>query len=218
LVTGFERFGKEYSNPTERLARSFDGRTVGGEKIVGRVLPVSYRKVGTSLRLILDKEKPDVVVATGLAGGRTDVSVERVGVNAMDAQIPDNDGFSPHDAAVVKGGPAAYLSTFPCSKIVEDLRGKGVPATLSYSAGTFICNALLYHLLHYAQRRGIPKKAGFLHFPYLPTDVVSRESPFGMSKPSMSFPLMEKAVEVAVLDCLHGSTKSHGSRSQGIGG
>jgi pyroglutamyl-peptidase len=126
----------------------------------------------------------------------------------MDARIPDNDGFSPKDAAVVEGGPAAYLSTFPCSRIVEDLRGKGVPATLSYSAGTFICNALLYHLLHYAQGRGIPKKAGFLHFPYLPTDVVSKESILGMSKPSMPFPLMEKAVEVAVLDCFHGLRNS----------
>ena len=209
LVTGFERFGDEDSNPTDRLARSLDGKTVGGEEVAGKVLPVSYRKVGTSLRLILERERPDVVVATGLAGGRADVSVERVGVNVMDARLPDNDGFSPHDVPVVKGGPAAYLASIPCSKIVEDLRGRGIPAVLSYSAGTFICNALLYHLLRHAKGRGIPKKAGFLHFPYLPIDVASKESAFGVSKPSMSYALMEKAVEVAVRDSLHALAERH---------
>jgi pyroglutamyl-peptidase len=202
LVTGFEPFGKEDSNPTDRLTRAFDGRSIGRSKVVGRVLPVSYRRVGTSLRLILEKEKPEVVVATGLWGGRTDLTVERIAVNVMDARIPDNDGFSPRDSPVVKGGPAAYLSTFPYTRIVQDLRREGVPATLSYSAGTFICNALLYHLLHYAHRHGIPKLGGFLHVPHLPTDVVSKEGAFGMSRPSMSFLLMEKAVEVAVLDSL----------------
>ncbi|MGA1974421.1 MAG: pyroglutamyl-peptidase I [Conexivisphaerales archaeon] len=202
LVTGFEPFRKENSNPTERLARAFEGRSIGESMVTGRVLPVSYRRVGTSLRLILKKEKPEVVVATGLWGGRTDVTVERVAVNIMDARIPDNDGFSPKDSKVVKGGPAAYFSTFPYTRIVADMRRDEVPATLSYSAGTFICNALLYHLLHYAHRHGIPKLGGFLHVPNLPTDVVSKEGAFGMSKPSMSFTLMEKAVEVAVLDSL----------------
>ena len=202
LVTGFEPFRKEDSNPTERLARSFEGRSIGESMVAGRVLPVSYRRVGTSLRLILEKEKPEVVVATGLWGGRTDVTVERIAVNVMDARVPDNDGFSPRDSPVVKGGPAAYFSTFPYTRIVADMRRDGVPVTLSYSAGTFICNALLYHLLHYAHRHGIPKLGGFLHVPNLPTDVVSKEGAFGMSKPSMSFTLMEKAVEVAVLDSL----------------
>ena len=202
LVTGFERFGKEDSNPTDKLARAFDGRSIGKSKVVGRVLPVSYRRVGTSLRLILEKEKPEVVVATGLWGGRTDMTVERIAVNVMDARIPDNDGFSPRDSPVVKGGPAAYLSTFPYTRILADMRREGVPATLSYSAGTFICNALLYHLLHYAHRYGIPRLGGFLHVPNLPEEVISKQGAFGMSKPSMSFTLMEKAVEVAVLDSL----------------
>jgi pyroglutamyl-peptidase len=202
LVTGFERFGKEDSNPTDRLAKAFDGKSIGKSKVVGRVLPVSYRRVGTSLRLILEKEKPEVVVATGLWGGRTDMTVERIAVNVMDARIPDNDGFSPKDSPVVKGGPTAYLSTLPYARIVADMRREGVPATLSYSAGTFICNALLYHLLHYGHRHDIPKLGGFLHVPNLPTEVVSKEGTFGMSKPSMSFTLMVKAVEVAVLDSL----------------
>lgn len=202
LVTGFEPFRREDSNPTERLARAFEGRSIGESMVAGRVLPVSYRRVGTSLRLILEKEKPEVVVATGLWGGRTDVTVERIAVNVMDARIPDNDGFSPKNSQVVKGGPAAYFSTLPYSRIVADMRRDEVPATLSYSAGTFICNALLYHLLHYAHRHGIPKLGGFLHVPNLPMDVVSKEGAFGMSKPSMSFTLMEKAVEVVVLDSL----------------
>jgi pyroglutamyl-peptidase len=204
LVTGFEPFGKEDSNPTDRLARAFDGRSIGKSGIVGRVLPVSYRRVGTSLRLILEREKPEVVVATGLWGGRTDLTVERVAVNVMDARVADNDGFSPRDSPVVRGGPAAYLSTFPCMKMVADMRREGVPATLSYSAGTFICNALLYHLLHYAHKRSTPKLAGLLHVPYLPADVVSKEGTYGMSRPSMSFALMVKAVEVAVIDGLDG--------------
>jgi pyroglutamyl-peptidase len=202
LVTGFEPFGKEDSNPTDRLAKAFDGRSIGGSKVAGEVLPVSYRRIGASLRLILEKEKPEVVVATGLWGGRTDVTVERIAVNVMDARIPDNDHFSPTDLPVVKGGPAAHLSTFPYTRIVADLRREGVPATISYSAGTFICNALLYHLLDYSHKHGIPKLGGFLHVPNLPTDVVSKQGAFGMSKPSMSFALMEKAVEVAVLDSL----------------
>jgi len=200
LVTGFEPFGKEKANPTEKLARTLDGRCIGGFEVVGAVLPVSYRRVGESLREVLAKEEPDVVVATGLWGGRTDISVERVAVNVMDARIPDNDGFSPRDSPVVRGGPAAYLSTFPYAKILSDLRKAGVPATLSYSAGTFICNALFYHLLHQSNRTGLPKLAGFLHVPNEPEAVVAREGSFGMSKPSMSLELLQEAVGLAVRD------------------
>jgi pyroglutamyl-peptidase len=196
LVTGFEPFGKEDSNPTAKLANAFDRRRIGESRIVGRVLPVSYRRVGTSLRLLLEEEEPDVVVATGLWAGRTDLTVERVAINVMDARIPDNDGYGPRNAAVVRGGPAAYLSTFPCTKIVTDMKEEGVPATLSYSAGTFICNSLLYHLLHHSHKHAIPKLAGFLHVPYMPEQVVSKEGSSGMSRASMSFALMEKAVAV----------------------
>jgi pyroglutamyl-peptidase len=202
LVTGFEPFGKELGNPTEELAKVFDGRRVGHCVVVGEVLPVSYRRVGRRLHEALESEKPDVVVSTGLWGGRTDVTVERVAVNVMDARIPDSEGFSPKDSPVVKGGPAAYLSTFPYAKILADLKKAGVPVTLSYSAGTFICNALLYHLLHESERSGIPRIAGFIHVPNDPDSVTSKEGSFGMSRPSMSFELMEKAVELAVQDSL----------------
>jgi pyroglutamyl-peptidase len=202
LVTGFEPFGKDDSNPTEKLARVFDGRMLGGFDVVGEVLPVSYQRVGKSLRQVLAKEKPEVVIATGLWAGRTDVTVERVAVNIMDARIPDNDGYRPRDSVVIRGGPAAYLSTFPHACIMADLRKARIPATLSYSAGTFICNALLYHLLHVSERSHLPVLGGFLHVPSDPESVSIKEGAFGMSKPSMSFETMEKAVEVAVSDAI----------------
>ncbi len=208
LVTGFEAFGKDRSNPTERLARAFDGKRIGGFEVVGEVMPVSYRRIGVSLRKSLDREGPDAVVATGLWKGRTDVTVERVAVNVMDARIPDNDGYRPKDSPVVRGGPAAYLSTFPYHEILAHLREAGVPSTLSYSAGTFICNALLYHVLHESAKRGIPRLAGFLHVPNDPRSVTLKEGAFGMSKPSMSFELMETAVRVALQDTATASEKA----------
>ncbi len=200
LVTGFEPFGGERNNPTERLAKAFDGREIGGFEVVGRIFPVSYRRVGKRLSETLAAVKPDAVIATGLWGGRTDVTVERVAVNVMDARIPDNDGFRPKDAAVVKGGPAAYFSTIPCDRILVDLRKAGVPATLSYSAGTFICNALLYLLLDQAGKRSAPMLAGFLHVPNDPLSVTTGAGSYGMSKPSMSFDTLERAVSIAVKD------------------
>jgi pyroglutamyl-peptidase len=212
LVTGFEPFGKEKSNPTEKLAKAFDGSRISSFEVVGAVLPVSYRRVGNSLREILTREGPDAVVATGLWAGRTDVTVERIAVNVMDARVPDSDGFSPKDSPVVRGGPAAYLSSFPYSKILSDLRKAGVPATLSYSAGTFICNALLYHLLHQSHKTGLPQLAGFLHVPNEPRSVVAREGSFGMSRASMSFELVRDALSIAVKDTVQAAKRGPGAR------
>jgi pyroglutamyl-peptidase len=208
LVTGFEAFGKEKTNPTAKLAAGLDGKRVLGSRIVGVVLPVSYRRVGESLRTALDEHKPDVVLGTGLWGGRSDVTVERVGINLMNARMPDNDGFLPKDVPIIAGGPAAYFSSLPHRKIIEHLRKAGIPATASYSAGTFICNALLYHLMNASAREGVPRIGGFLHVPNEPAEVALREGAFGMSKPSMALPLMQKAVEVAIIESLGALSRS----------
>ncbi|HVP23922.1 MAG TPA: pyroglutamyl-peptidase I [Conexivisphaerales archaeon] len=218
LVTGFEPFGKEESNPSQKLAEAMDGARIGDYDVAGVVLPVSYRRVGASLGEALESEAPDVVISTGLWAGRTDVTVERVALNVMHARIPDNDGYEPKDSPVVRGGPAAYLSTFPYAAILEDIREAGVPATLSYSAGTFICNALLYHVLHQSKTKGVPLVAGFLHVPNDPASIVYREGHFSMSRASLPFDLMEKAVRLAISDSIAALGKAptrgrHGRRA-----
>lgn len=126
LVTGFVPFGDGSSNPSGKLARSLDGRTVAGAKVRSAVLPVSYGKVAGALLSAIEKAKPDIVIGTGLWGGRTDVTIERVALNLAEARIKDNDEYQPIDRPLVEGGPAAYFLTIPVRKISERLRSEEI--------------------------------------------------------------------------------------------
>lgn len=161
LCTGYEPFGDHETNPSERVARELDGTTVAGHEVVGAVLPVEFDRVSDELAALVEEHDPEAVVATGLAAGRTTVSVERVGVNVDDAvTVPDNADDSPHDERIAPAGADAHLATIPVVESVEALLDAGIPARVSNSAGTHCCNHALYSLL---ENHDVP--AGFVHLP-----------------------------------------------------
>jgi pyroglutamyl-peptidase len=167
LVTGFEPFGGDRVNPSFEALRRLPPR-LGVLDIATRSLPVVYGAALPALRAAIAATAPDIVLCAGLAGGRAELSLERVAINIDDARIPDNDGNQPIDRPVVAGGPAAYFATLPIKAAVAALREAGLPAAVSNSAGTFLCNHIFYGLMHEAAKAGHPFRGGFLHLPYLP--------------------------------------------------
>jgi pyroglutamyl-peptidase len=167
LVTGFEPFGGDRVNPSFEALRRLPPR-FGVLDIATRSLPVVYGAALPALRAAIVATAPDIVLCAGLAGGRAELSLERVAINIDDARIPDNDGNQPIDRPVVAGGPAAYFATLPIKAAVAALREAGLPAAVSNSAGTFLCNHIFYGLMHEAAKGGHPFRGGFLHLPYLP--------------------------------------------------
>ena len=166
LLTGFEAFGGETVNPSLRIVEALDGESIGGARVRALVLPVEFGRSARVLRAALRRHAPARVVALGQAGGRAALSIERVAINVDDARIPDNAGARPIDRPVVRGGPAALFSTLPVKAIVAALRARGVPAEVSQTAGTFVCNHVFYALQH--ALAGTRVRSGFVHLPYLP--------------------------------------------------
>ena len=167
LVTGFEPFGGDAENPSAQVAQALHCRTIDGVPVIGTVLPCVFGAALDILRPALDRQRPQLVLALGLAAGRAAFSLERVAINVDDARIPDNAGARPIDVPVVANGPAAYFTTLPVKAMVAALRDAGHPAELSHSAGTFVCNHVFYGLQH-ALRRRRSTRSGFMHLPLLP--------------------------------------------------
>ena len=167
LVTGFEPFGGETINPSGQVARALHGRRIGGAAVVGIELPCAFGEAIAVLRDALATHRPQLVLALGQAGGRCELSLERVAINLDDARIADNRGAQPIDEPVQAGGPAAYFTTLPIKTIVAALRQAGYPASVSHSAGTFVCNHAFYGLQHLLAGQ-IGVRSGFMHLPYLP--------------------------------------------------
>ena len=166
LLTGFEPFGGEATNPSAYAVRALHGRTLGGCRVEARVLPVVFGVALKELRAHLRELNPCLVIATGLAGGRKEVSLERIAINVDDARIPDNRGAQPVDLPVEENGPAAYWSTLPIKAIVAELRARDIPAGVSQTAGTFVCNHVFYGLMHSLAQAGGAARGGFIHLPY----------------------------------------------------
>lgn len=167
LLTGFEPFGGEDTNPAWEAVRVLQGARIGGRVVQTRCLPVVFGAAATALRAALAQTRPALVVCVGQAGGRAAVSLERIAINLDDARIPDNAGNRPVDMAVVAGGPAAFFSTLPVKRLCRDLVHAGIPAELSATAGTYVCNHVFYALMHALRRRpGV--RGGFVHIPYSP--------------------------------------------------
>jgi len=166
LVTGFAPFDGESVNPSWQAARRLEGWMVGGRLVAAREIPCAFGASLGSLEALVEEIRPEAVIAVGQAGGRADFSVERVAVNLDDAERPDNEGRQPVDRPVIEGGPAAYFSSLPVKAIVAALREAGLPASLSNSAGGFVCNHLFYGACHLRETRFPAMKAGFIHVPY----------------------------------------------------
>jgi pyroglutamyl-peptidase len=194
LVTGFEAFTPHKVNPTEELARSLEGHRVGGAVVRTAVLPVHHDDAARRVSGLLDTLHPDAVLHLGLAGGRARIALERVGVNVMDYAVPDNSGCQKRDEPCVPSGPAAYLATVPVRAIVERLTEAGIPAYVSDTAGTYLCNQTLYTTLHAVAGMSAPPRVGFLHVPLSPEMVAAS----GLDEPSMDLAVMRRAVELAL--------------------
>jgi pyroglutamyl-peptidase len=164
LLTGFEAFGGAARNPTEEIVRALDGATIARRRVVGVVLPCVFGEAVAELRRQRRRCRPELVLCLGLAAGRSDITPERVAINVDDARIADNAGRQPIDRPVVRRGPAAYWSTLPIKTMVAALRAHGLPASVSQTAGTFVCNHVFYALMH-ALRRGRGVRGGFVHVP-----------------------------------------------------
>jgi pyroglutamyl-peptidase len=194
LVTGFEPFGGDAVNPSLELAKAVDGSAAGDCAIRGIVLPVEHRAAREAMGAALGDPALVAVLHLGLAGGRARLALEQVAVNAMDYAIADNAGVRIAGEPCVPGGPAAYFATLPLRAMDEALRAEGIPAYVSYTAGTFLCNQTLYWTLHEIARRALPMRAGFLHVPWLPAMVAAH----GREEPSMDLALMRRGVEIAL--------------------
>jgi len=174
LLTGFEPFGGEQSNPSWLAVQQLDGYQLDDEvQIVSRQLSCVFEQSQQELKAALAELNPVLVLALGQAGGRTELCFEKVAINFIDARIADNAGQQPVGRPVVTDGPTAYFTTLPIKAMVNSLKQHGIPATVSYTAGTYVCNTVFYALMH--QLKNSPKvRAGFLHIPYAPEQAVGK--------------------------------------------
>ena len=170
LLTGFEPFGGDALNPSWLAAQALHGRRIAGHRVVAAQLPTVFGASLERLDALLHRHRPALVVCLGLAAGRAALSLERVAINVQDARMPDNAGAEPVDAPVVPGGPAAYFSTLPIKAMRAAAQAAGVPAEVSQTAGTFVCNHVFYGLMHrLATEPALAgARGGFVHVPLLP--------------------------------------------------
>lgn len=194
LLTGFEPFAGDAVNPSGEVAKALDGRRVGDEVVRAVVLPVHHVDAAPMVARLVDEMAPRAIVHLGLAAGRARIALERVAINVMDFDIPDAAGYRATGEACVAGGPAAYFSTLPLRAIREALTADGVPAYVSSTAGTYLCNQTLYTTRHLLEGRGLGTLAGFIHLP-LSSSMVAAS---GLDQPSMEISLMLRAVEIAL--------------------
>jgi len=192
LVSGFDPFGGEKVNPAIESVKKLPDTILGAE-IIKLEIPTVIGKSIQKIEEAVELHKPDVVISVGQAGGRTDITVERVGVNVDDCRIPDNEGNQPIDEKIVKDGPDAYFVTLPIKAMVEHIQKKGVPASVSNTAGTFICNHVTYGVRHLAETKYPEMRTGFIHIPFLPQQVLDKK---GM--PSMELDVIVKGLVAAI--------------------
>lgn len=171
LVTGFAPYGGRGRNPSAEIAAALDGRSLGGMAVVGRQLPVSLEGIGSALSALIEEIQPRVVISLGLWPGAPLIRIERVALNLADFEIADNAGRLASDEPILGNGATALYASLPIRKIERALLEAGIPARISNTAGTFLCNACLYTLLSAAGAGPRPALAGFIHVPYLPEQV-----------------------------------------------
>src|SRR5580692_5111516 len=193
LVTGFEPFGGDGVNPSLEALRLLPSR-LGALEITTAALPVVFDEALPALRKAIAAAIPDLVLCVGLAGGRAELSLERVAINVDDARIPDNAGNRPIDDPVVAGAPTAYFATLPIKAAVAAMREAGLPAAVSNTAGTFLCNHVFFGLMHEAAIGGGRFRGGFLHVPYLPSQAARQ-----LGVPSMALEQIVEGIEIILV-------------------
>jgi pyroglutamyl-peptidase len=198
LFTGYEPFGEYETNPSARLAHDIDDLTFESATVIGRELPVVFDEALPLVVAAIEEHDPDVILSTGLMPEREVISVERVGINVRDYDgVPDNEACEPVDTPVDVDGPDAYFSTLPVRDLVDLSNEAGVPARISNTAGTHLCNNILYATRHYVETNDLDIDSGFVHVPYSHAQVARREEP----APSMCYDAMRRSM-LAMLERL----------------
>lgn len=193
LITAFDPFGGDEINPALEAVKLMKDE-ISGAKIVKLEVPTVFNKSIDKVVEAIEQENPDVVLNIGQAGGRFDITPERVAINVDDARIKDNEGNQPIDIPIYEDGEPAYFATIPVKAIVKEIKDGGLPSSLSNSAGTFVCNHLMYGTLYHIAKSKKDIKAGFIHVPFTPEQVVNRPTPAAY----MSTTDIARALELAV--------------------
>lgn len=179
LVTGFDPFGGEETNPAIESVKRID-ENIEGAEIIKLEIPTVFHKASDVVEAKIKEVKPDVILSVGQAGGRYGITVERIAINEDDARIEDNEGNQPIDVKIREDGAPAYFASLPIKAMVEEIKKENIPASVSNSAGTFVCNHIMYQDLYLAEKYG-NIKAGFIHVPFLTEQVVDKPNTASMS-------------------------------------
>jgi len=193
LLTGFEPFDREPLNPSWEAVRVLDGWQCEGATVVARQLPCVFGTALQTLDALLAEFKPVLVLCVGQAGGRSQLSLERVAINVDDARIADNAGHQPIDQPIHGDGPAAYFSTLPIKGMAKAMRAAGTPAEVSQTAGTFVCNHVFYGLMHSLAQHAPAVRGGFMHIPYIPSQAARHPG-----QPSLALDTVIEGLRVAL--------------------
>ena len=194
LLTGFEPFDKSPINPSEQIVQTLTQEIIPDVSLEAAILPVDLELGPETLLKAVNCTKPDAVLCLGQASRRTVISIERVAVNLLDFRIPDNAGNQVTDQPIIAGAPAAYFTTLPVRRIYETLKQKGIPAELSLSAGAYLCNQVIYTLLHHLESQNLKIPAGFIHLSALPEQAAQMDG----SVPSMSLETMVQGIRLTL--------------------
>lgn len=192
LVTGFDPFGSEKINPALEAVKRLPTQ-ISGAKIITLEIPTVFNEVGPIIQQAIQTYQPDLVLNVGQAGGRFNITVEKVAINLADARIADNQGNQPLDEVIFDDGPTAYFTQLPVKAIVSALNENEIPAAVSYTAGTFVCNYVMYYVQHLISTRYPKIKGGFIHVPYIPAQVVTKPN-----QPAMNLEDIVKGLELAI--------------------
>ena len=192
LLTAFEPFGGDTVNPAQE-AVALVRDEIAGASIVKVGVPVVFGKSVETVRAAMEAEKPDVVLCIGQAGGRFGLTPERVAINIDDARIPDNEGNQPLDSAIFEDGAPAYFTSLPVKAMVAAIREAGIPSSLSYTAGTYVCNHLMYGVLYHIAKSYPEMRGGFMHVPFLHEQIMNRPN-----TPSLSKEDIVRGIEAAI--------------------
>lgn len=193
LITGFDPFGGEKINPAWEAVKKLPEK-IDDIEVIKVQIPTVFKKSANELFAAIDRVNPDVVICVGQAGGRFDISIERVGINIEDGRIPDNEGYQPIDTKIFEDGENAYFTSLPIKAMVHDMQNEGIPASVSNTAGTYVCNHLMYSLLYYLNKKGLTNvRGGFIHVPFIPEQVIDKKN-----TPYMSLDVIAKGLEIGI--------------------
>lgn len=200
LITGFQPFGGESINPAYEAIKRLP-QTIAGASVITKEIPVVFRQGSRAVYEAVQKEQPDVVICVGQAGGRSGITPEFVGINYQDARIPDNDGNQPVGESIQPDGPNAYFTKLPVKAMVAAMKKEGIPAAVSFSAGTYVCNDVMYQLLYDIDREFPQMRGGFIHVPYAEEQVKDKPN-----MPALPLAAIVRGLEICIRAVIENET------------